>query len=326
MNSTVEEKNNSKKTLHIIRHVTWVGFWVNAFLMALKLVVGYTGHSDALVADGYHSLSDFATDFVVLIFVGIAYKQADDSHPYGHGKFETFASLLIAVALIFVAVFIGWEGVETLRLSLSGHMLVRPDILTLVVAFISILAKEGLFHYTYRAGKKINSSSLVANAWHHRSDAISSVATMIGIGLAYFLGEAWRIADPIASIMVSVLILVSAVKVASPAIAELLDAGLPEQDRVRISQAISKVNGVMGYHHLRTHRNGNTLVVECHIKVQPDITVIAGHEIATSVEEAIESLYHGKVISTVHIEPYTPGHEGCVAISSAHADREQGNC
>lgn len=315
--SDISEINDEQtsKVLHIIKHVTWVGFWVNAGLMALKLAVGYTGHSDALIADGYHSLSDFATDFVVLIFVGMAYKQADESHPYGHGKFETFAALLIAVALILVAVFIGWEGVVTLRSTLDGHTLVRPDFLTLIVAVISILGKESLFHYTYRAGKRVNSASLIANAWHHRSDAISSVATLIGVGLAYFLGPQWRIADPIAAILVSILILVSAIKVATPAISELLDAGLPEAERQRIAVAITGVKGVLGYHHLRTHRNGSTLVVECHIKVQPDITVIAGHEIASDVENAIANLYSDKVISTVHIEPYLPGHEGCLAIS-----------
>lgn len=314
--------NKSKSTLHIIRHVTWIGFWVNAGLMALKLFVGYAGHSDALVADGYHSLSDFATDFVVLIFVGMAYKKADESHPYGHGKFETFGALLIAVALVFVALFICWEGISTLIDTLSGKVIDRPDIFTIIVALVSILGKELLFRYTFRTGKRVNSSSLIANAWHHRSDAISSVATLIGVSLAYFLGPHWRIADPIAAILVSILILVSAVQVASPAISELLDTGLPEKDLRRIAETINNVKGVLGYHNIRSHRNGQITVVECHIKVQPDISVIEGHEIATNVEKAISALYDGKVICTVHIEPYLPGHEGCVAIFDDHGKGE----
>ena len=314
--------NESAQTLRIIRHVTWIGFWVNVGLMALKLSVGYAGHSDALVADGYHSFSDFATDIIVLAFVGMAYRKADESHPYGHGKFETFGTLMIALALVFVALFICLSGISTLIDAVSGKILDRPDLLTLIVAIISILAKEWLFRYTYRTGKKVDSSSLIANAWHHRSDAISSVATLIGVGLAYFLGPHWRMADPIAAILVSILILYSAIQVASPAISELLDTGLPEKDRRLIAVTITNVKGVLGYHHIRSHRNGHTTVVECHIKVQPDITVIEGHEIATEVEKAISSLYDGKVICTVHTEPYLPGHEGCVATFDDHV---QGN-
>ena len=224
--------DKTKAYLHTIRRVTLVGFWVNAVLMVLKIIFGIIGHSDALVADGVHSLSDFATDAIVLVFVGIAYKSADSSHPYGHGKFETFASLLIAVVLLGVAAGIGIAGAGSIMSSMRGATLPRPDIFTIIVALASIGSKEYLYRYTIHAGKRINSSSLIANAWHHRSDAISSIATLIGVSAAYFLGSQWRILDPVASIIIAVFIAVSAIQIALPSVNELLERSLPP-DQVR---------------------------------------------------------------------------------------------
>ena len=291
-------------SVSIIRHVTWVGFWVNAVLMVIKIAIGHYGHSDALVADGVHSLSDFATDLIVLSFVGIAYKGADSEHPYGHGKFETFASLLIAVILVIVAVGLGWSGVRAIISSLQGNPLPRPDIWTIVVALIAILSKEWLYRYTIATGKRIDSSSLIANAWHHRSDAISSVATLIGVSAGYFLGEGWRIADPVVSIIIAFFIAGSAIEIGRPAVDELLERSLPKDKIREIEEAVAAVPGVKDYHRLRTRRNGHSYLAELHIKVDPNITVTQGHAISTLVETSLRSLLGEDSIITVHVEPY----------------------
>ena len=290
--------------VRMIRHVTWVGFWVNSLLMVLKIAFGLYGHSDALVADGVHSVSDFATDLIVLVFVGIAYKKADNAHPYGHGKFETFASLLIAAILFLVAIGIGISGVQTIISATNGETLPRPDIWTLIIALISILSKELLFRYTDRTGRKINSSSLIANAWHHRSDAISSVATLLGVSAGYFLGDAWRIADPIASILIAVFIAISAIQIGLPSVNELLEKSLPPSEVGKVAATIAGVAGVKAYHRLRTRRNGHSLIIDTHIKVDPTINVAAGHDIATSVELALRKKFGPDIITNIHVEPY----------------------
>lgn len=294
----------TQHNVHIIRHVTWVGFWVNAVLMVIKIAIGYYGHSDALVADGVHSLSDFATDLIVLVFVSIAYKGADSRHPYGHGKFETFASLLIALILLAVAVGIGISGVKTISAAMGGEILPRPDLWTLIVALISIGGKEYLFRYTIHVGKRIDSGALIANALHHRSDAISSIATLVGVSASYFLGEHWRILDPIASILIAVFIALSAVKIALPSINELLEKSLPPDKVMLAEQIIASVPGVKTFHRLRTRRNGHSSIIDCHIKVDPEINVAEGHEIATSVEKALRRDFGDDIITNIHVEPY----------------------
>ena len=291
-------------SVNVIRHVTWVGFWVNAALMIIKIVVGITGKSDALVADGIHSLSDFATDFIVLALVGIAYRGADSDHPYGHGKYETFGALLIAIILIIVAAGIGWGGIDSVIRALRGEVLPRPDMLTMIVAIVAIAAKEILYRYTLHQGRIIDSPSLIANAWHHRSDAISSIATLVGVSISYFLGESWRILDPIASILIAVFIAISALEIARPSVNELLEKSLPSETLDRLSRAITSVPGVKAFHHLRSRRNGHSYLVEVHIKVDPDITVTQGHAISTAVEIALRAILGLDSIITVHVEPY----------------------
>ncbi len=300
------QENPIKNEVSIIRHVTWVGFWVNALLMVLKLAFGYYGRSDALVADGFHSLSDFGTDFIVLIMVGIAYKRADSTHPYGHGKFETFASLLIGVILMGVAIGIGWKGIESSIKYFSGGALPRPDVWTIVVALVSILAKEWLFQYTYAKGKALDSSSLKANAWHHRSDAISSVATLVGVSGSYFLGVKFRILDPVASIIIGIFIAVAAWKIAKPAIDELLERSLPLPQVKQIRKIIGSVPGVLAFHKLKTRRSGHSRIIDVDIKVDPDITVTQGHDIATNVERTLKEQLGDDIFIYVHIEPFYP--------------------
>lgn len=297
---------DTSSQLSLIRKVTWIGFWVNAALTALKLLFGIYGRSDALVADGVHSMSDFATDLIVLAFVGIAYKSADSEHPYGHGKFETFASLLIALILLGAGLTLGISGTISAIHALSGRILPRPDAWTIVIAGLSIVLKEILFRYTISAGRKAGSSALIANAWHHRSDAVSSIATLAGVTAAFALGEQWRILDPVAAIIISVFIIVSAIQIALPSVNELLERSLPQAQINEVEKIIASVDGVKAFHRLRTRRNGHSYIFDMHIKVDPLITVTAGHDIATAVEESLRHRFGSDLISSIHVEPYIP--------------------
>lgn len=303
----MDVKQSANTDLSLIRRVTWVGFYVNAMLMVLKIVVGLYGHSDALVADGVHSMSDFATDLIVLIFVGIAYRGADSEHPYGHGKFETFASMIIGAILIAVGVGIGVSGFKTAKRCLEGGIIARPDTLTLVVAMVSIMSKELLYRYTMVTARKVDSAALRANAWHHRSDAISSIATLFGVGAAYFLGDKWIILDPIAAILIAVFIIVSAIHICRPAIDELLDKSLSPSQTKSVEEAIMGVDGVRKFHRLRTHRNGHIIIIDVHIKVDSHITVEQGHFIATNVENKLKAEFGSRLIANIHVEPFYSG-------------------
>lgn len=190
-----------------IYRVTWIGFAVNLVLSAGKLAAGIWGHSAAMVADAIHSVSDFATDLVVLLFVRVSAKPRDDDHDYGHGKYETLATLIIGAALAGVGIKLLWSGGTAIRDFTRGLLPTQPGVVALWAAVVSIVAKEALYRYTARVGRRVNSPSVVANAWHHRSDALSSVGTLVGIGCAYFLGGGWRLADPAAAIVVALLIL-----------------------------------------------------------------------------------------------------------------------
>lgn len=303
----MDTKQSASSDLSLIRRATWIGFYVNALLMALKIVVGLYGHSDALVADGVHSMSDFATDLIVLIFVGIAYKSADSEHPYGHGKFETFASLIIGAVLIAVGIGIGISGFKAAKMCLDGRILTRPDVWTLIVAMVSIGSKELLFRYTMFTARKVDSAALRANAWHHRSDAISSIATLVGVGAAYFFGDKWIILDPIAAMLIAVFIVVSAIQICRPAIDELLDKSLSPAQTKSVEEAITSTEGVRKFHRLRTHRNGRIVIIDVHIKVDSQMTVEQGHHIATTVENKLKAKFGSLLIANIHVEPfYTP--------------------
>lgn len=299
-----EASNIGKTRVRQAWKVTWVGFIANAFLAVLKIIAGITGRSSAMIADGFHSMSDFITDVIVLVSVGIARKKADIHYQYGHGKYETFATLMVAVFLGVVAVLFFTDGVTTVWATLHGNPLPSPRMIALIMAVVSIVVKEWLYRYTVKVGRRINSSIIIANAWHHRSDAFSSLATLLGIAGAMFLGPGWRILDPLASMVVSVLILIVAVKLARPAVIELLDGALPEEVLNRLHRIIGTTDGVLGFHRLRSRRNGSMTILELHIKVDPMMTVEHSHDIATEVERKLMKEFHGNAIITTHIEPY----------------------
>lgn len=291
-------------TVKVARHVTWVGFWINAALAALKIGAGILGRSGALVADGVHSLSDFVTDIIVIVFVGMSRRKADARYQYGHGKYETFAVMLISMALAAVAVMLFADSAGKTWRACHGEILPRPGMIALVIAAVSIISKEWLFHYTRRAGERIHSTAVIANAWHHRSDSLSSVATLAGIGGAIFLGEHWRMLDPIAAMLVSVFIAVVSFRIGMPAVKELLEISLPGPMVDDMWKIISSTEGVRAFHHFRSRRNGNRMIVDFHIKVDPGITVVAGHHIASEVERRLRAVYGDDMMVNIHVEPY----------------------
>lgn len=292
-------------TVKVARHVTWVGFWVNAFLAGLKIFAGIIGKSSAMVADGIHSLSDFVTDIIIIVMVGVSRRRANRQYQYGHGKFETFATMAISIILLVVSILIFYDGAVGIIDAIHGKEPPRPRMIALIMAVVSIGAKEGLFWYTIKWGKRINSSAVVANAWHHRSDAISSLTTLVGIAGAMFLGSQWRVLDPIAAMVVSVFIAVVSVKIGMPAVKELLEVSIDQKDIERIEQIIRDTPGVIAFHHLRTRQNGVNSIIDVHIKVRPDISVVAGHDIASEVEKRLDEAFgEDSLIVTVHVEPY----------------------
>ena len=286
-----------------IYRVTLLGMFVNMVLFAFKLVAGVVGRSGAMIADAVHSASDFATDIVVLAFVKISAKPRDDDHKWGHGKYETLASLLIGVALFGVGVEFLLDSAEKIKAFVEGEVLPRPGFIAIVAAVVSVAVKEALYQYTIRKGKALGSPSVVANAWHHRSDALSSVGALIGIGLAYFLGEEWRIADPIAAIVVATLIIKVAIEHCSTALAELLEKSLPKEQEDEIFEIISAMPNVYKPHNLRTRRIGSDIAIEVHIRVEGTMSVYDSHEISKEIERALRQRYGERTAVAIHIEP-----------------------
>lgn len=303
-----------------IYKVTLIGSVVNAVLIVLKFIAGFVGRSSAMVADAVHSLSDFVSDVIVLIFVKIAGKPKDKSHDYGHGKFETLATVIIGLLLIGAGVGLMVNGIETVIHSLHGEQLERPTMLALIVAIVSIASKEWLYRYTVRSGKKLNSQAVIANAWHHRSDAVSSLGTLIGISGAMFLGDRWRILDPIAAIVVSALIIKSGYDIVRPCISELLEASLPEDKEKEIENLVTSVPGIDYIHNLRTRRIGNGIAVDLHAKMEGNLSLSEAHEKATAAENAIRKAFGENSIINIHMEPVSgsakPNNNGNTEIKS----------
>lgn len=293
----MEERN---KTIY---KVTLIGSVVNAVLIVIKFVAGFLGRSSALVADAVHSLTDFVTDIVVLIFVRISGKPRDREHSYGHGKFETLATLIIGVFLAGAGIGLFIEGLKKVISSLHGEVLPEPTWLAFIVAIASIVAKEILFRYTIKVGREVKSEAVIANAWHHRSDAISSLGTMVGIGGAMFFGEKWRILDPLAAVLVSVFIVKAGYDIIKPAIYELLEGSLPRDQEKQITDLIASVDGVKGYHNLHTRKIGNDIAIDVHVKMDGRLPLVEAHEIASRVERKIRDRFGKDTFVNIHMEP-----------------------
>ena len=286
-----------------IEHVTLVGSVVNLLLVGLKGVAGIAGNSAAMVSDAVHSLSDFVTDIVVLIFVRVSGRPQDENHDYWHGKYETLATLLIGLALASAAVGIVVSGAGKLAACLKGEALPAPGKMALWAAVISIVVKELLYQYTRIRGRKLNSPALEANAWHHRSDALSSIGAAIGIGGAIFLGDRWTVLDPLASIVVGAMLVKVAWDLLGPSFGELTDSSLPVETEDRMLEIIRGIPGVEDPHNLRTRRVGNRIVAEVHIRLDGSITLAEAHEKATEVERRFKAEFGEQSHIIVHMEP-----------------------
>lgn len=286
-----------------IRHVTVLGAVVNVVLTIGKIVAGVVGRSAAMVADGIHSLSDLLSDVVVIVFTRLSSKGKDKEHSFGHGKFETLATLIISVILVAVGASLMSSGVKSIIDVLGGGVISEPSYIALVAAAVSIVSKEWIYRVTVKVGKRVGSTVVIANAWHHRSDALSSIGSLVGIGGAILLGDKWTLLDPLASCVISVAIIVVAVKMALPSLAELLETALPPEVEEEIVSIASAVEGVRDVHELKTRRNGMSYIIDAHIVVSPDISIVEAHEIATAVEEALCARYGRETQLSIHVEP-----------------------
>ena len=286
-----------------IYRITLAGSIVNVVLLVFKFAAGILGHSAAMIADAIHSLSDFLTDIIVIVFVRLSSKPADNDHDYGHGKYETLATSVIGLALAVVAVLIGWDGIEKIADALQGNRLESPGIIALWAALLSITLKEWIFRATRKVANEVKSKALEANAWHHRSDALSSVGTAIGIGGAVMLGDGWAILDPIAAIVVCVLIIVTAFRIIRQSSGELLEESLPKETEDRIEQIVYQDTLVSDIHKLHTRRIGNIIAIEMHLRMPAGITLAESHVHATAIEQSLKTEFGKGTHIMLHIEP-----------------------
>jgi len=286
-----------------IYRVTLVGSVVNIVLVAFKFVAGIVGNSAAMIADAAHSLSDLITDVVIIVFVRISNKPKDKNHDYGHGKFETFATLLIGLILLVVGVGIAWNGTMEINSVIRGEILRKPGMIAFYGAIITIVFKEILYRYTIIQARKLKSNALIANAWHHRSDGLTSIATTIGIGGAIFLGAKWRILDPLAAMFVSIFIIVMAFKLMKPCVDELMERSLPDEMENEMISIVESFEGVSDMHNLRTRKIGNNCAIEFHIRMDGETSLSKTHDTVTEIEHRLKEHYGQGTHVIIHMEP-----------------------
>ncbi len=290
-----------------LSRITLWGAVANVALTAVKFLAGFLGKSSAMLADAVHSMSDLVSDVVVLVMVKVSAKDKDKGHDYGYGKFETLATLAVSVLLIVVGAELLADGVRKIKTVIDGGSLDSPDRIALWAALLSIAVKEALYQWTAAVGRKNNSPAVISNAWHHRTDAFSSVASALGIGCAIVLGGKWAILDPVTGCLISVFIFVIAVKMCVPALNELTDGSLPEEMETDMRNIISAVPGVLNVHAMKTRRIGPNVVIECHLVVSGDISVSQAHLITDAVETALRAKYGPETHISLHAEPYADG-------------------
>lgn len=293
----------TKDREHRIYFVTLMGSVVNIVLLVFKFMAGILGGSAAMIADAVHSLSDFMTDIVVLLFVKISSKPEDKDHDYGHGKYETLATSMIGVALLCVGLYILYSGAYRTWTAFKGSTIEQPGIVALWAALFSIVMKEWTYRFTAKVGKEVQSQAVVANAWHHRSDALSSIGTAVGIGGAIFLGKEWAVLDPIAAVVVSIFIIRTAAMLVSGALDELLEKSLPDEEERKIEEIVQSEPEVSGMHHLCTRRIGNRIAIEMHLRMPGEISLNESHAHATNIERKLRNHFGERTHINIHVEP-----------------------
>ena len=293
----------SKDREHRIYFVTLMGSVVNVVLLVFKFMAGILGGAAAMIADAVHSLSDFLTDIVVVLFVKISSKPEDKDHDYGHGKYETLATSFIGVALLCVGLYILYSGSYRTWAAFNGAPIEQPGIVALLAALFSIMLKEWTYRFTVKVGKEVQSQAVIANAWHHRSDSLSSIGTAIGIGGAIFLGKEWAVLDPIAAVVVSIFIIRTAAMLVSGALDELLEKSLPDAEERQIAEIVQSEPEVSGMHHLCTRRIGSRIAIEMHLRMPGDISLNESHAHATNIERKLRSHFGERTHINIHVEP-----------------------
>lgn len=283
--------------------VTIAGSIINILLLAFKFAAGILGHSAAMIADAIHSLTDFVTDAIVLIFVRLGSKPTDHDHDYGHGKYETLASAIIGVSLLVVGMMICYSGVTKTYHAMCGEPLQQPGFIALAAAVASVVLKEWAYRFTVRVGRRCHSEAVVANAWHHRSDALSSVGTTVGIGGAIILGEKWAVLDPLTAIVVSFFIMKAAWSVLSKAVGELTDGSLPKETEDEIEKIVSEDKDVSVVHNLCTRRIGNRIAIEMHVRMPGETSLYVAHHHATEIEQRLKQRFGADTHISIHLEP-----------------------
>lgn len=293
----------TKDREHRIYFVTLMGSVVNVVLLVFKFMAGILGGSAAMIADAVHSLSDFLTDIVVVLFVKISSKPEDKDHDYGHGKYETLATSFIGVALLCVGLYILYSGSYRTWAAFNGVPIEQPGIVALWAALFSIVMKEWTYRFTAKVGKEVQSQAVIANAWHHRSDSLSSIGTAIGIGGAIFLGKEWAVLDPIAAVVVSIFIIRTAAMLVSGALDELLEKSLPDAEERQIAEIVQSEPEVSGMHHLCTRRIGSRIAIEMHLRMPGNISLNESHAHATNIERKLRSHFGERTHINIHVEP-----------------------
>ena len=287
-----------------VYRVTLLRNVLNLFLLVFKFVARVLPHSTPMIADAVHSLSDFVTDLIVIVFVKISSKPEDADHAYGHGKYETLASCIIGLALIVVGVMMGYNAtVKIVDVVRNGTELASPGIIALAAAVLSIVLKEWMFHLTRKVAREVDSPAVEANAWHHRSDALSSVGTAIGIGGAVLLGSKWAVLDPIAALVVSVFIVVQAAKILSDAIGQLMEKSLPRDVEQRICEIVYEEEGTSDIHHLRTRKIGSQISIELHVRMNGYLTLREVHDKSIAIEKRLRAAFGDSTYINLHVEP-----------------------
>lgn len=283
--------------------VTIAGSIINILLLAFKFAAGILGHSAAMIADAIHSLTDFVTDAIVLVFVRLGSKPTDRDHDYGHGKYETLASAIIGVSLLVVGMMICYSGVTKTYHAMCGEPLQQPGFIALAAAVASVVLKEWAYRFTVRVGRRCHSEAVVANAWHHRSDTLSSVGTTVGIGGAIILGEKWAVLDPLTAIVVSLFIMKAAWSVLSKAVDELTDGSLPKETEDEIESIVSEDNEVSVVHNLCTRRIGDRIAIEMHVRMPGETSLYEAHRHATEIENRLKQRFGTATHISIHLEP-----------------------
>ena len=301
MEESSDKAVKSAASAKVIRH----GIWANFLLVIGKAVAGLIGNSSALLADAAHSLSDFITDFAVLIGIHFGNKPEDESHNYGHGKIETLIAAVVGLLVVATGVGILMHTIESIhKIVVLGKTLSKPGILAVIGAAAAIVIKEALFHYTLHYGKKFNSEAMVANAWHHRSDVLSTIGVLLGAGAAYILGDSWSILDPVAGLVLSIIVIISGLKIAKSGLNDLVETSIDAETQNEIYKITEQVDGAKNPHKLRTRKVGSTAVIDLHIYVSRDSTIVRAHNIATEVENRLKKeLFEHDAIIYVHVEP-----------------------